>query len=302
MRRSAPILAACLFASTAQAETINVSTFEPAASDGAAELRSIVVETFSGDAGSDLTFRIEDALRTIDLGQGPYFRIVPAGTGAGGEGLLRGSANTDQRFTNYTEEHERCIRDAQGKCTDAKEKVVVKCRRRMVDLAVDMRLVRRDGTLLWSDQRTETMQDSNCEDSNQTPRARTALVRDLAGRFAVRLRSEFAPRRGTLDVRVDESRKGLPKADADRFKAIVRMVKDRNVPAACQGWRELGALYPQHLPTQFNIGLCAESTGDDAAARAQYNLSQSLVAARAGLDRIAQRERAQRQLAAHEAD
>lgn len=302
MRRYSMILAVSLAASAAQAETINVATLEPATSDGASELRSIVVETFGGDAGSELTFKVEDALSLIDLGNGPYFRIVPAGTGAGGEGLLRGTANSDLRFTNYTEERERCIKDEQGKCTSAKEKFVVKCRRRVTELAVMLRLVRRDGTLLWSDQRSETMQDSNCEDSNNSFRARGAVVRDLAGRVAGKLRTDFAPSRGRLDVRVDESRKGLSKPDADRFKAIVRMVKDRNVPGACQGWRDLAVTNPGHLPTQFNIGLCAESAGDDATAETQYRTAQSLTAARLGLDRIARRARAQRQIAAHEAD
>lgn len=302
MRKIALYLMAMAYAGAANAETINLEVWQPAASDSAAALRSIQVESFGGDAGTDLTFQVEDALRGIDLGQGPYFRVIPAAIGAGGAGLLRGTAQTEQRFTNYTEEHERCVRDAQGNCTAAKEKYQARCRRRNIELIVTMRLIDRDGTLLWSDNRPETYEDRSCEDSTETQRSRSAIARELAMRVAMRLHSEFAPRRTNEDIRVDESRRGLPRPDADRFRAAVRAVRDRNVPAACQTWRELGAANPTHLPTQFNIGLCAESAGDLAVADAQYRLAQSLGNARQGLERLANRARAMLQLEAQAAE
>ncbi len=293
-------------ASPAMAETIRVQTLRPAASDEAAALRSIQVEPFGGEAGDSLTIQLEDELRAINLGQGPYFRVIPAATGSGGDALLRGTADIEQRFSDYTEKRERCIKDDRGNCTSEKEQVTVKCRRRHVDLVVELRLIAPDGTLLWSDNRPESFEESRCEDAETAPATRGQIVRNLSGKVARRVRFDVAPSVGSEDVRVDEGRKGLSKPDSDRFKAAVRSVKDRQVPAACASWNDLAGTYPDHVPTRFNLGLCAESAGDDAAATTHYRQVLALDprngAAQRGLSRIVARDRAMRQLQAHAAE
>ena len=293
-------------ASPAMAETIRVQTLRPAASDETAALRSIQVEPFGGEAGDSLTIQLEDELRGINLGQGPYFRVIPAATGSGGDALLRGTADVEQRFSDYTEKRERCIKDDRGNCTSEKEQVTVKCRRRHVDLVVELRLIAPDGTLLWSDNRPESFEESRCEDAETAPATRGQIVRNLSGKVARRVRFDVAPSVGSEDVRVDEGRKGLSKPDSDRFKAAVRSVKDRQVPAACASWNDLAGTYPDHVPTRFNLGLCAESAGDDAAATTHYRQVLALDprngAAQRGLSRIVARDRAMRQLQAHAAE
>lgn len=297
-------LALLIGATAVQAETIRVAGFYPATSSNAAALRSIMVEPFGGDAGDDLTIQVEDTLRSIDLGRGPWFQVIPATTGSGGEALLRGTAETEQRFSEYTEEHERCIKDADGKCTAAKEKVTVKCRKRQVELVVQLRLIGRDGALLWSDNRPELYEESRCEDSEGTPRARGAIARELNAKVARRLRFDFAPRRVTDDVRVDENRKGLNKDDAAAFKEAVRWTKE-DAEVACQVWGGIADRNPRHVPTLYNLGLCAESgagTGPELA-REQYRAALAIdpkhKAAQRGLDRLAAYDRAAEQLRAH---
>jgi hypothetical protein len=300
MRRTCLVLIALALAGSASAETLRVESLYPAGSDQAAAVRSIQVEPFGGEFGEDLTVQVEDALRGIDLGKGAWLRVIPAMTGSGGEALLRGTANTEQRFSDYTEEHERCIKDGAGKCTETKEKITVKCRRRHVELIVALRLIARDGTLLWSDNRPEVLDDQS------SPRQRSSIARELAGRVARRVRFDFAPHAEAEDIRVDEGRKGLSKPDSDAFKAAVRLANNRKAPAACDSWRKLGQANPGHVPTQFNIGLCAESGGDDAVAAAQYRriltLNPKYSAAQRGLERIAERDHARRQTQAHEAE
>lgn len=302
MRYGVLVCMAVVAASPAVAETMRVQTLRPASSDNAAALRAIQVEPFGGEAGDTLTIQVEDALREIDLGQGPYFRVIPAATGEGGDALLRGTADVEQRFTNYTEKRERCIRDAKGNCTDTKETVTVKCWRRQVDLVVQLRLIGPDGTLLWSDNRPEGFVENRCEDADTSPATRGAIVRELAGKVARRLRFDFAPSRGADDVRVNESRKGLSKADANQFKAAVRSVKERRFSEACASWAQLAAANPDHLPTRFNLGLCAESAGDEAAATGHYRhilgLDPRNGAAQSGLQRLASRDRARWQMQA----
>lgn len=306
MRRILLAVSALAWAGAVQAETLRVQAWAPAGSDQAAAVRSVQVEPFGGDAGDELTIQVEDALRAVDLGDGPWLRVIPAATGSGGEALLRGVATTQQRLTNYTEERERCIRDDKGNCTAAKEKITVKCVRRQVDLEVQLRLIARDGTLLWSDNRPETYTDSRCELDEAAPRGRSAITRELAGKVAVRVRGDFAPRRWSEDVRVDEGRKGLSKPDGESFKRAVRSVKDGKAPEACMAWAALAQANPGHAPTLYNIGLCAESAGDPVRAGQVYRqvlaLNPKHGLAKRGLERIAAQDRALRQIAAHGAD
>lgn len=306
MRRIAGGMVLLFVAAAANAETLPVWVDYPAASAQAAALRSIRVEQLGGDVGPDLEIQIEDALRAVDLGGGPYFRIVPGVSGADAEAQLTGTAHTEQRFEDYTEEHERCVKDASGDCTSAKEKFTAKCRRRHVDLVVTLRLIGRDGALIWSDNRPEGYDDSSCEDSTSSPRSRSAVGRDLAVRVAQRVRGDLAQHRMQESWRVDENRKGLSKADSDTFKAAVKATKG-HVDEACRIWSDLAQRNPQHAPTLFNVGLCAESSGADQ--RSVTGAYQQVLAldpkhkyARQALDRLAMDARARRQLAAHAAN
>lgn len=307
MRRVCLALFALLASTAAHAETIRVVTLYPATSDEAAALRSIQVEPFGGNAGADLTIQTEDVLRGISLGNGPWFRVIPAATGGGGEALLRGTADTEQRFADYTEQRERCIKDADGKCTSAKEKVTVRCRRRTIELVVQLRLIARDGTLLWSDNRPESLTDSHCEDAESQPRARNSVTRELNGRLARRIRFDFAPRRETEEVRVDENRKGLNKEDAAAFKDAVRWTK-QDAEVACQIWEGLADRNPNHAPTLYNVALCAESGAGTRDVAPQQTYSRTLALnskhslAQRGLERIAAGARSSRQMAAHAAE
>lgn len=297
--------ALCALSAPAMAETLWVSGIYPADSDAAAAVRVLAVEQFGGESGPDLSFRIEDALRGAVLQGEPWLRVVPYGPDGSVQAVLRGTSAIEERVQNYTEEHERCIKDGDGKCTPAKEKYQARCKRRTIELLPRMRLLGPDGTLLWSDNSMESLTDSWCDDSTTAPRQRGAIVRELADRVARRIVGDFVPRALRDEVRVDESRKGLNKSDSDRFKAAVRKVKDRDAPGACADWGTLAQANPAHLPSLFNLGLCAESAGDDAAAQGHYRQVLAIDPrndkALGRLDRIAARERARRQIQAHTA-
>lgn len=300
------VASALVGAVPAQAETLRVSGFHPAGSDAAAALRTVAVEQFGGEAGPDLSFKIEDVLRAARLDGREWMRVVPGPGGGGAEATLRGTAHSEQRFADYTEERERCVKDDKGNCTSAKEKVKVRCKRRTIDLVVRMRLIAPDGTLLWSDDRPESSTESWCEDADRDPRSRSAATRSLADRLAMRLRDDFVPRAYAQEVRLDENRKGLSKADANLSKAALKKVRERDFAGACADWRAISTANPAHLPTLYNVGLCAEFAGDFVAAAQSYEKvsagDRRHDKAQGGLGRIAARERALRQIAAHNAD
>ena len=297
-------LASALAAVPARAEVLQVFGMNPARNDDAAALRSIVVDSFGGGEGPALTIRIEDLLRGLSVDGTPYFRVLPAATASGGDALLRGTADADIQFRRYTEKREQCAeKDGDGKCL-RKEQREVKCSKRRITLDVAMRMVRPDGTLIYSDDSPESVEDSSCEGDENPPRNRNDVVRGLVGRVAERLRLEFAPRYTDAQIRVDENRKGLAKADADRFRQAVKLTK-RDPRAACQVWSELGTANPGHVPTLFNLALCAESRGADGAKEAEkrylavLDLAGKYPAAAVGLARLDETARAHAQLAAH---
>lgn len=216
--------------------------------------------------------------------------------------MLRGTAESDVRFARYTEEREECAaKDDAGKCTEQK-KVKVNCARRFVELTVALRVVRIDGTVIHTEDRPEIHESKSCEGDVQPPRARADIVRDMIRQVAERLRLAVAPRHRDEAVRVDESRKGLAKADAARFKAAVRLTKT-DTRAACGVWREVAASNPQHLPTMFNLALCNEHEGQRDAAvqgyRTVLGIAPRTYSASAAISRISLDAQARAQIAAH---
>lgn len=299
-------LASALSAVPARAEVLQVFGLIPARSDRLAALRSIVVDGFGGSEGAAMTIRVEDMLRAISLDGGPYFRVLPAATASGGgDALLRGTADADIQFQRFTEQREACAeKDGDGKCL-RKEQREFKCSRRRITLQVSLRVVQGDGTLIHSDDAPEQAEQTACEEDEQPPRSRGDVIRDLIGRYAERLRPDFAPRFTDALIRVDENRKGLAKGDAERFRQAIRLTKT-DPRAACATWAQVGAANPAHVPTQFNLALCDEARGEGGARAAQagylrvLDLAPKNSSAAAGLGRLDRSAQARAQLAAHQ--
>lgn len=195
---SAIAAAGLLSATPARAEVLNVAGVYPAQSDGAAALQSISVERFGGGDGPALALRIEDVLRGAELQGEPWFRVLPGG---GAEAVMRGTAQAEVRTGKYTGRRERCVRrDEKDKCAERKN-VDVDCRRRTVRLVSSLRLIARDGALLYSDDRPQEAEVSWC-DGDSRPRP------VVQGRFR-QVRPGAAPDQ-------DRRRRGLPPVACDR--------------------------------------------------------------------------------------
>lgn len=295
------LLGAFAVAVSARAEVLIVAGIYPAASDTAAAMKVIAVESFGGSDGADLAIRVEDVLRAAEIEGRPYFRILPPAREA--DGLLRGTANVEITSQRYTEKRERCAaKDAAGKCTDKRQEEV-RCIRRTVELVPAIRLVTRDGRLAHADDQRESAQDSRCEDNSAQLRRPEEIVRQQMGKVAARLRAALVPAWRSESIRVLEDRKGLSREDGERFKNALHLTKT-DAGAACRQWQAIADANPGQAATLFNIGLCDEAAGDLDGAERLYRVAAQVSRAgniAAGLDRIAARRRADRQLAAHTA-
>lgn len=307
------------FACTAaQAETLPVEGIYAAGADAPSRARSIAIADFSGRGGERLAFAIDSALRAAVIEGRPWFALTftaPAfgdsytfdggadpgtPTRGGADAVMRGIAEVQWRDVDSgTKEVEECAaKDDRGKCLE-KKKVTYTCRAREVTMRPEVRLVAREGELLYAKGDTLTVSRRFCKDERGSPSV-DSMVEELAGQFALALRHDLAPEYRAEDIRLLESRSGIAKADHAAFRDALRLTKT-DIAAACDAFAALEAGNPQDITVLFDIGLCHESAGDLAAAAEHYEavlaLRRGKVEAEEGLARIESRLRAERQLA-----
>lgn len=306
-------------AGAAAAETLPVVGIYAAGADAPSRAQSIAIAEFSGRGGERLAFAIDTALRSAMIEGRPYFDLsfaAPAfgdaytydgGAGqavtrGGPDAVLRGIGDVEVRDTDSgSKEVEECVaRDDSDRCTERK-KVTYPCRERNVTLRPEVRLVSREGELLYAKGDTLVASRRFCEDEKTTPPV-SGMIEELASRFAAEVRGDLAPTRRYDNIRVLESREGMSKADSAAFRAALRLTKT-DIAAACQAFEALEATNPQSITILFNIGLCQESAGELEAAAQTYEqvlaINPGKSEAREGLARLASRSRAESQLFIH---
>jgi hypothetical protein len=294
---------AALGAVSAGAETLPVSGVYPAENDAAAALQTIVIEPFGGTDGQAIGILIGDRLREVQIDRQPYFRIVPGGAGGRGEAVLQGTATAEMtRRDAEPREKEECVeRDDKDKCV-RKEKRKIPCWDVVAQLVPAIRLIGRNGERLYALDEPAEQSQRYCRGEDRP--SGESLVRALAARVADRVRAGLAPVERAEEFRVMESRKGLAKEDDGAFKDAVRLTK-RDRAGACSAWATLEAGNPDQASLLFDLGLCAESAGrlDEAEGYYRRALAADRDAsyAKDGLNRLADRARAEAQLKAHEA-
>ncbi len=312
-------VAAHLACASASAETLPVEGIYAAGTDAPSRAQAIAIADFSGRGGERLAFAVDSALRAAVIEGRPYFDLTftapafgdrytydgnPAGPDqrGGPDAVMRGIAEVTWRDVDSgTKDVEECAaKDDRGKCIE-KTKVKVPCQSREVTLRPEVRLVAREGDLLYAKGDTLSASRRFCKDEEGKPSV-DSMVEELASQFARAVRHDLAPEYRAEDIRVLESRKGMGKAHQAAFKTALRLTKT-DVEGACRAFAALEADNPANITVLFNIGLCHESAGELEAAVQTYEqvlaISPRKAEPRDGLARIASRLRAEQQLALH---
>ena len=300
------------------AEVLTVEGVYPARTAGAVEIEEITVERFGGDVGEQLAIAITDRLEDVRLDSQPYFTIKSA-TGGGNTyhiygaagaapeeapsgpvgATLRGTASGEvSEVRDGSEKRTRCVRrDDNKKCIE--ETVdVFRCRKMTVRFSPSLRLIAREGGTLYAADDDLVQSQRYCANDKSEP-SPARMMDSMVDEFAQRVRYDLAPEFRRADVRIMESRKGLAKADSSAFRETVRLTKSDQA-AACAQFEAMLASYPDHASLLFNAGLCAERDGRLEEAAELYQRTRMTADGRAyaqaGLDRVASRMRAERQL------
>jgi hypothetical protein len=271
-----PLFAATLLclAAPAAAETLTINGSDPASAN-VNDLGSLAVERFAGEDGAAFAQQLEAELGRAQFGGRPYYRIVAPESGAPSDGLVTGTTRVSVDEVRVTETRKRCVEyDPVKKKKCVKEvDVDIRCYRRTIDVATTARLVAiDDGAIRYTRPLSARDDVTYCPDGSD-PRTVDDYVEQVQREQVRTIRSDLAPRDYELDVRVDESVKGLAKPAQAAFKNAIRLTKSDQA-AACAAWTALTRDIEPTAPLAFNLGLCAEMRGDFAAATDWYGEAQ----------------------------
>ena len=297
-------IALAMSAAPAMAETLTVDGLYPARHREAAQVGSVVVERFGGRDGRELSFSLEGALAQVAVLGQPYFRVVVERSNAPADAVLSGIANAQVQNQPVEENRKECVeRDGNGKCLREQD-IKIRCQRRIVSLNPALRMARIDtGGIVYQRQLYQSDQVVICPD-RQANRSVPDTVSMLVEKIADEVRSDIAPVYRSEGIRVLEVRKGLDKAQSDRFRDALKATA-RNPEGACAIWQALDGEVPGQSSVVFNLALCAEQRGELDDALVRYRQAQTLLprerAINAAFDRIAARRVAEADYAEREA-
>lgn len=294
-------LALGLSAVPASAETLTISGYNPAASDAALEVQTIAVDRLRGVDGPRLALLASDRLRSASINGERWFTVLAASRADEADAVLEGFVEPRFSEQRFKEKREICwTEDAEGDCIEERE-VELDCLRVTVSLRPELRLIARDGELLWANPMEESRQASFCPDFDDAPDA-DPLIDAMLESIAARLQGQFVPSFYRTTFRIMESRRGLEGDARDAFRDAVRLTKS-DEDAACREFERLHGAYPDHDSLTFNVGLCAERDGrvDDAQAFYRQALAsdRSDDEAQMGLSRIERSLLGEEQLQLH---
>lgn len=299
--RVAICLAFTVSACPALAETMPVEAVYPAGSDALAALNTLQIGTFTGRDGSQFGLELEQQLRNITIRGDNYYDIRIGDRGPAADGKVTGSANSSVETRSEKGFERRCVeRNAKGNCTKHQD-FEVRCTRRNITLNYTLSVVGRRSDRLFATTKPAVNSELICPQTSGVAPV-DVVVSGLVSTAARELRFEFAPSQVTTDIRVKEGTSGLQGKAKSTFKSAIKTV-ERNITTACDMWKEVDYLVPNHAPTLFNLGLCAESGRDFDQAEALYRQSAGLNRSEQyvieAIERLNLRRRAEQQLAMH---
>jgi len=264
------LIALAGLAPAARAEVLAIDGLTPAGSPEFADIRSLAIDGFGGRDGRALAFELEDRLSAIRILGQPYFDVIGGRSAVAPDASLSGNVTADVSQRDTVAKRRRCVeRDAKDKCVTYKD-IDVDCRTRVIDFRAQVRATRfADGRTIYTESLPNRKDQTVCFGDDQDFVSSESVIRSMIAEAADAIRADLAPRQYRQDIRILESRKGMSKAEGNRFKAAVQMTKS-DAAEACRMWDEAAANSLVHLSLQFNRGLCAEQRGDLEEALALY--------------------------------
>ncbi len=282
-RRSARLVAAIGLATAllgpgqAGAEVINLTSEYPARHPEASQLRTLIIQPFGGNVGSDAKNFVEAKLVAVQKEGIPYFTIVD---GAGsqrtrGLGFVSGTANLNVGSGRFQTRGTRCIRGKMfGKC-ELEENYVNNCTRETYQATVNVSMTRAsDRKIVYSVVKPVRAERTWCNDDAPS-QDQAAMLLGMLTEAAEGIEKDVAPYSTVYQIRLLEQTAGLSKPAVKQFKNAVK-VSTRDFRGSCAQWEQLSASGEKAVALAFNLGVCAEAGRDMQRAYTWYENAQTL--------------------------
>lgn len=311
----------------------------PAKVPEASRLRHIAVVRFDRIGPTDITPQVEAELSAARLRGGPYFTLVERGRldealrelrlGDSGivnaatasrvgqmvaaKGIYMGSVTRDDVSNQpYQEDRSECLqyeqlRDKkgnpyQGQCLRSND-WKVNCIQRSATFEFVPKLVDVGaGTIVYSKSLGGSAQDKGCSDRTSPLQSPDDLRRQAVTQALTKFREDVAPFTRMVQVVFMAATDGISSVvGKERFEGSMTFARENRLDRACEIWKELSLTERSAPSLSYNLGACAEVSGELDTALARYTeadrqLTKPDKMISDGLTRIRQRQAAERAL------
>ncbi|HUW36003.1 MAG TPA: hypothetical protein VMV91_01625 [Rhodocyclaceae bacterium] len=281
---------AAAFACAGCATTVNVAGRFPARNQAAADLRRVAIAGFRGGGGNEFAAALETELASAQFDGKPYFTLLGGGAsngvdaisareygrsvGAAGVyfGLIREQAKGEPQQMERTQ----CARWDNLVCKQW-YKVPVTCELRTVTVTVTPRLLNvATGEIVYTANKAGQEQTTWCP--GVARKSEGTMIAEIQRGILRDIRMDVAPNVQIVHAEVMDDASNLNDTMSASFEEAVKQMKAGDAQQACTAWSKIRGADSSHMPTIFNLGVCAETAGHYKEALDLYNQAGDLLA------------------------
>jgi hypothetical protein len=296
------------------ATKVALNMLQPAEYHEASLTKTVAVLPFSGEGGQQITSEVEGVLGSISIDGKNYFTVVDrnaldkivkemklsqsgmvdpntaaeVGKLIGAQGIYTGAVTqSNSTEGHYTEERSECSQHAQdcddkGKCTQGKciqwRKYNVNCTKRSGYFAFTPKLIEvQTGKIIYTRDINGSATSNGCSDGTPA-KSGSELIGQSITMAKAGFRKDIAPYYVVREIKLMDSTDGISSAAAkDKLKLGIDYAAKKRLDAACELWGEADTIASNAPSITYNLGVCAESRGDVAAALPLYKKADRLL-------------------------
>ncbi len=281
------------------ATKIKVNMLQPAQYHEASLIKTVAVLPFKGPKGKAFAAEIEGVLADIGIDGQRYFTLVDRATldktisemqlsqsgladqktaaklgkliGARGiyTGVVLQNSCNDSRYSEkrstcaqYETKRDKNGNPYQGSCIAWRD-YNVGCTKRVATFAVSPKLIEvSTGKILYSRNLSAVTESAGCRDTNPVE-SENVLVEKAKSIVKQEFRHDIAPYYVTREIKLMDSTDGIESsAVKDKLKNGLEYADQGRMDSACALWSEAHNLAGNSPALLYNLGVCAESSGD----------------------------------------
>jgi tetratricopeptide (TPR) repeat protein len=291
---------ALFIAASCAPPAVKTTVLAPAKYHDAAKLREVAVLPFDGLGGAGFASEIEGLIAGVNIGDKQYFTLVDRmkldrvmsemkfsqsalvdpnnaanlGKMVGAKGIYTGVVTASNASDNwYSEDRSRCAQHEikydkkgnpyEGKCLRY-ESYKVNCTKRIAVFSFVPKLIEVEtGRVVYANTISQTAQASACQDSAKPLSSAEELIAQAKQRAKEMLRRDIAPHYVTLEIKLMDAKDGVTSGQAEKkLEQGIDFAKANRLDRACELWGEARISSPNAPSVLYNLGICAEVTGD----------------------------------------